>query len=294
MLSTKIVTAIVLTSIAGLFLFVFAGACIYYGFTLSRISHQVHKFGFVVSSKKDSGSSSSIKDDASIPSSPLSNVCSGDLILFSVDLTYSPSNLITGGFTMLRTKSPWTHVAVAAVDPHTNIPYALEFVVETSGAPNTMGYGLSLTPLVSRIKHYKGTVVTRALRRRSDGERPSAQFTQDFWSAAQKMLMSCGGKQYAFDFIFSVWQRLGVSCIPPVALSEHSTVKDALEEFASQDPWICTDIVSHILFTSNVFTRYLKNMLPHDFSSDRQDMPLSVDYQYDPEQSSSRLLLALK
>lgn len=259
----------------------------YMGYKLSRIIHQTEQYTTRNNIAQAGG------------------VSSGDLLLFSANLGSSFEAALTGGITMLKTDSPWTHVSVAVRNPATGLLYSVELTLESSrgvsspaasptpppsaalvrsgktwcAAPGVTTYfgagkGMCILPLGPRAQHYNGSIFVRKLLL------PSVSFFDEtaMWKAALDLLAVSYSREYNLAFFADIWHRIGIPGIPLMRVTSSDHPK------SSSSAWICTDLVSSLLHQYGIFETPRSNMLPVDFGSEKENMPLAKGIHYDVEQ----------
>jgi hypothetical protein len=204
---------------------------------------------------------------------PMSNVLSGplsiqtgDLILFSSRL-----NAIACIPTMAVTKSPITHLGVVVRNPATQLLYIVEITLE--GLRMT---GCGLANLEARMSLYCGLILWRKLYHSSDqSEDSDSKLQQAFDQKAFQLAQHCVQRNfgYRYSFLLTMWNRIG----PPM-----TPMPVDFDDSVDQD-WICTDLVAWILERLTVFLVAPVTLLPRDFHSITQRLPMNPDYYYGPE-----------
>lgn len=247
----KIVWVTLVCTICGLLLLSICGVAGYHGYRLSKIIHRA--------------------DIVEHKASPIAitDVSPGDLLLFSSNIGKSAISAMSSIPTMLRTNSPWTHIALVARNPKTSLLYSVEFTLEPE-SPGFAGIGMGVMPLARRVKTYNGRVFSRALFHGKNN------IQGPLWDVVTQLLRDPSTPQsYRFTFLLAMWHRVGIPGIPMIMPDENKT--------QPQKKWICTDFIAHLLHQIGVFDRYMEDMLPVDFGSAEQRMPLSPDCHYGPE-----------
>lgn len=249
-LSVKSIVYISLASTIALALIVlFATFAGIYGYRLSRYVHSVDSLAVTPMSDALSGSVS---------------LQTGDLILFSSRL-----NAMACIPTMVVTKSPITHLGVVVRNPATQLLYIVEVTLE-----GLRMRGCGLANLEARISLYCGIILWRKLYNSSDQRNDSEQ-RQEFDQKAFELAEHCVQKNfgYRYSFLLTMWNRIG----PPM-----TPMPVDFDDSVDQD-WICTDLVAWILERLHVFLVAPVTLLPRDFHSVTQRLPMNPDYYYGPE-----------
>lgn len=274
------ITAILVSVVAGILVIALGIFCGYYGYRVSKLVHSL----------KDDSSSSCCCDER--------RASAGDILLYSIDLGSSFANGLSGAATMIRTNSPWTHVGLVVQNPQNEQLYTVEFTLEDNDAlSGGAGTGINIMPLQSRVDLYQGKVYSRRLMLSSSAppqkkgkkdKLPSTaaaaattQMIAQLWDETMKLLHMPHKKIYKFTFITDIWHRIGIPFLPALNLPTPLADADNAEATAATaSAWICTDIVAHLLHKVGVFTQFIPCMLPHDFASATERMPLNPNYMY--------------
>lgn len=185
---------------------------------------------------------------------------SGDLLLFSFNAGLSSV------VTMLATNCPYTHVGLVYEHPRTKHQYIFEVVLEKEFPTN-----LSLTNLQHRIHTYNGKVLLRSLRYSPECARSGGyeKIRDLMHEAVVEMIRNHHDATYRYTFMLAVSNRKWWH--PPMP-----------QEFSS-GTLACMDLVAKIYKKMGVFTHDKDDLLPQDFSSQTQNLPMSDDFWLDEE-----------
>lgn len=231
MIETSKVIIIIVCCLAVACVFGILGVGGYIGYKLHQVSSVVKSFSETIS---------------------IEELKTGDILLFTADITHSVSALIGGGLTMLRTNSPWTHVSVVVRHPETKQPYSIEYTLEST-KPRSAGVGFGIMPVAARLANYNGSIFVRSLVLEKD-------IDAEGWAETLELLATTGSTKYNFMIPFAIWDRVGLPCVPAIAMS--TKTKD------DEDRLLCTDIVAKLLYKLGIFIAYERHLLPVDFGSD--------------------------
>jgi hypothetical protein len=192
---------------------------------------------------------------------PLSNaIQTGDLILFSSHL-----NEVSSIPTMVVTESPITHVGVVVRNPVSRLLYIVEVTLE-----GLRMRGCGIANLEARVSMYYGIVLWRKLHSSSDQSKQQ-EFDEKAFLLAQNAVQKNFG--YRYSFLLTMWNRFGPPMTPMAMDFDNSADED----------WICTDLVAWILEQLKIFLVAPVTLLPRDFHSITQRLPMNPDYYYGVE-----------
>ena len=191
-----------------------------------------------------------------------SSIQTGDLILFSFRLNASLATIPT----MVVTRSPITHLGLVIRNPDTQLLYLVEVTLEGL----TMR-GCGIANLEARVSMYPGIVLWRKLYSTSTKPSKKQELDEKAFQLAQYCVQRNFG--YRYSFLLTMWNRIGPPMTPMAVDFDNSVEED----------WICTDLVAWILEQLKIFLVAPVTLLPRDFHSITQRLPMNPNYYYGVE-----------